>query len=117
MDGDEKSHVPTADTVLRIFHPVQGADGPGEEEEQLEEIDFTDIGRLQAEVDAAATRRQTAGAACCHRDRLSPIMIACVTYGSRGHDQIRFCESAISQIESRVFASDLLLFLLSRETA
>ncbi|KAI0332287.1 hypothetical protein GY45DRAFT_1321065 [Cubamyces sp. BRFM 1775] len=49
VDGDEASHVPTADAVSRIFNP-----NLSEDEEELEEVDFADIGRLQAEVDAAA---------------------------------------------------------------
>ncbi|KAI0633502.1 hypothetical protein C8Q77DRAFT_1209507 [Trametes polyzona] len=50
VDGDAKSHAPTADTVSRVFNLLpENAD-----EEELEEIDFADIGRLQAEVDAAA---------------------------------------------------------------
>lgn len=55
VEGDEKSHVPTADAVLRVFNTDKQTnvlDG----EEELEEVDFTDIGRVQAEVDAAASQ-------------------------------------------------------------
>ncbi|KAI9061711.1 hypothetical protein FKP32DRAFT_1594232 [Trametes sanguinea] len=63
VDGDEKSHVPTADAVARVFHPeAEEVDQSSaeEEEEEIEEIDFADIGRLQAEVDAAAANAETA---------------------------------------------------------
>ncbi|KAI0661398.1 hypothetical protein C8Q70DRAFT_1052478 [Cubamyces menziesii] len=53
VDGDETSHVPTADAVSRIFNP-----NLSEDEEELEEVDFADIGRLQAEVDAAAATQK-----------------------------------------------------------
>ncbi|EJF65216.1 hypothetical protein DICSQDRAFT_98859 [Dichomitus squalens LYAD-421 SS1] len=61
VDGNEQSHVPTANAVSRVFSTTEGkaqADLSGEEEEQLEEIDFADIGRIQAEVDAAAANSQ-----------------------------------------------------------
>ncbi|TCD63386.1 hypothetical protein EIP91_005617 [Steccherinum ochraceum] len=55
---NEASHVPTADTVAQIFSGE--AEREAEEEDQfdegLEEIDFSDIGRIQREVDAAAAR-------------------------------------------------------------
>ncbi|KAL1945851.1 hypothetical protein VTO73DRAFT_1853 [Trametes versicolor] len=53
VDGDEKSHVPTADSVSRIFKavPENVAHSSGGEEE-LEEFDFADIGKIQAAVDA-----------------------------------------------------------------
>ncbi|KAI0708934.1 hypothetical protein C8T65DRAFT_649427 [Cerioporus squamosus] len=57
VDGDEESHVPTADAVFRVFHPLDKATEPVDDEggeEQLEEIDFADIGKIQAQVDAAA---------------------------------------------------------------
>ncbi|CDO76051.1 hypothetical protein BN946_scf184696.g3 [Trametes cinnabarina] len=60
VDGDEKSHVPTADAVSRVFNPNADAfDDSEADEEELEEIDFADIGRLQAEVDAAAAVTDT----------------------------------------------------------
>jgi hypothetical protein len=59
--------VPTADRVARLFsgaatsQPLEeGADASVEgqdDEDELEEIDFADLGRLQAEVDAAAAAR------------------------------------------------------------
>ncbi|TFK65821.1 hypothetical protein BDN72DRAFT_800797 [Pluteus cervinus] len=55
-DG-EQDHVPTAERVARVFsgRPVPPAGFDQEEgEEELEEIDFSEIGRIQAEVDAAA---------------------------------------------------------------
>ena len=55
VDGDEVSHVPTAEAVLRVFNP-NGQDEASEDEEALEEIDFADVGRFQAQVDAAATQ-------------------------------------------------------------
>ncbi|KAL4246617.1 Splicing-associated domain-containing protein [Abortiporus biennis] len=64
---NEESHVPTADRVSQIFKNDfnQFQDTPEEAREQtevLEEIDFSEIGRLQAEVDAtAAARRQNPG--------------------------------------------------------
>ncbi|KAI0674881.1 hypothetical protein C8Q78DRAFT_1135938 [Trametes maxima] len=56
VDGDEKSHVPTADTVSRVFNPTLAAEDQlsAEEGDEVEEIDFADIGRIQAQVDAAA---------------------------------------------------------------
>ncbi|KAI0769425.1 hypothetical protein BD413DRAFT_558254 [Trametes elegans] len=54
---DEQSHIPTADTVSRVFHlRTQDGGENGAEDEELEEIDFGDIGRIQAEVDAAAAQ-------------------------------------------------------------
>jgi hypothetical protein len=57
----EAAHVPTADRVAKLFErtrmssEVDGEDGAqSKDEEELEEIDFADIGRLQAEIDAAA---------------------------------------------------------------
>lgn len=59
--GDEESHIPTADAVFRVFHPldkqVEGAEVEEGDDERLEEIDFADIARIQAEVDAAAARQ------------------------------------------------------------
>jgi hypothetical protein len=51
LANDEASHVPTATQVNRVFGTAEES---GSEEEQLEEIDFSEVGRLQAEVDAAA---------------------------------------------------------------
>ena len=54
---DEESHVPTADQVTRVFDGgIEGEDGENGsgDEEQLEEIDFTDVGKMQAEEDAIA---------------------------------------------------------------
>ncbi|KAI0935411.1 hypothetical protein AcW1_008665 [Taiwanofungus camphoratus] len=60
--GDEQSHVPTADKVTQVFNEalveateadIASANG------QLEEIDFTDVGRLQAEVDATSALNVT----------------------------------------------------------
>lgn len=56
---DERSHVPTADRVARVFSGTAEQDDFEEtpeagEEERLEEIDFAEIARLQVEVDAAA---------------------------------------------------------------
>ncbi|KZT04134.1 uncharacterized protein LAESUDRAFT_703719 [Laetiporus sulphureus 93-53] len=49
---DEKSHVPTADKVSHVF---DGEDLHGEsEDDRLEEIDFADLGKIQADVDAVA---------------------------------------------------------------
>lgn len=59
--NDEQSHVPTADRVTRVFSGVPDVlaeeESGSEEEEQLEQIDFSEICRLQAEVDAAAARK------------------------------------------------------------
>ncbi|KAI0829778.1 hypothetical protein BC628DRAFT_1314788 [Trametes gibbosa] len=58
VEGDEKSHVPTADTVSRVFNILPEQNGKNlADEEELEEIDFADIGKLQAKVDAAAAVR------------------------------------------------------------
>ncbi|KAM5533732.1 hypothetical protein V8D89_012605 [Ganoderma adspersum] len=54
VDGNEQSHVPTANAVLRVFSQTEEAEISGEEDGQLEEIDFADIGKLQAKVDAAS---------------------------------------------------------------
>ncbi|KAF7297523.1 hypothetical protein MIND_00986500 [Mycena indigotica] len=55
VGDDENEHVPTADRVARVFSgslpPLLDLSG---DEEQLEEIDFSDLGRIQAQVDAAA---------------------------------------------------------------
>lgn len=54
---DEKSHVPTADQISRVFSEAQDEASAGDEsgeEEQIEEIDFADVGKIQAEVDATA---------------------------------------------------------------
>lgn len=60
---DEKSHVPTADQVARVFdggtEGEDGEDGSGDEG-QLEEIDSTDVGKMQAEVDAIAATMTSA---------------------------------------------------------
>lgn len=53
LANDENSHVPTADRVTRVFSGEADAEDESGDEE-IEEIDFTQIGRLQAEVDAAA---------------------------------------------------------------
>ena len=47
--NDEASHVPTASQVNRVFGAVDDDD-----DERLEEIDFSEVGRVQAEVDVAA---------------------------------------------------------------
>lgn len=53
VDGDEKSHVPTADSVSRIFKAApENVDHSSGGEEELEEFDFADIGKIQAAVDA-----------------------------------------------------------------
>ncbi|OJT14888.1 G-patch and R3H domain-containing protein C30B4.02c [Trametes pubescens] len=53
VDGDERSHVPTADSVSRIFKAVpENVDHSSGGEEELEEFDFADIGKIQAAVDA-----------------------------------------------------------------
>lgn len=51
---EEKSHLPTADRVARVF---SGGDIPRIEsdEESLEEIDFDDLSKLRDEVEAAAS--------------------------------------------------------------
>ncbi|KAI5830900.1 hypothetical protein K523DRAFT_271177 [Schizophyllum commune Tattone D] len=68
IDDAEKSHVPTANRVNQVFHikdedeeddrhgATHGADDnvDGDEEEELEEIDFADIGKFQEQVDAGA---------------------------------------------------------------
>ncbi|KAL1704324.1 hypothetical protein EV121DRAFT_280507 [Schizophyllum commune] len=68
IDDAEKSHVPTANRVNQVFHikdedeeddrhgATHGADDnvDGNEEEELEEIDFADIGKFQEQVDAGA---------------------------------------------------------------
>jgi hypothetical protein len=59
---EEASHVPTADAVSRVFgvpdpaSDASGSDGEGPEE-TLEEINFEDLARMQAEVDALAAKR------------------------------------------------------------
>ncbi|GJE92824.1 hypothetical protein PsYK624_089820 [Phanerochaete sordida] len=52
--NDEASHVPTAAQINRVFGT---ADEDASDEEQLEEIDFSEIGRFQAEVDATAAKQ------------------------------------------------------------
>ncbi|CAL1706004.1 unnamed protein product [Somion occarium] len=52
-DGEE-SHVPTADQVTRVFNGAAEEDAE-QYEDELEEIDFSEVGRIQAEVDAAST--------------------------------------------------------------
>lgn len=47
---DDQGHVPTAQRVTQIF---SGADLSDDENEELEEVDFADLGRIRAEVDAA----------------------------------------------------------------
>ncbi|KAL1728077.1 hypothetical protein EV714DRAFT_215934 [Schizophyllum commune] len=68
FDDAEKSHVPTANRVNQVFHikdedeeddrhgATHGVDDnvDGDEEEDLEEIDFADIGKFQEQVDAGA---------------------------------------------------------------
>ncbi|KAI0644699.1 hypothetical protein C8Q79DRAFT_973205 [Trametes meyenii] len=63
VDGDEKSHVPTADTVSRVFNPTISAEDQfsAEEIDEMEEIDFADIGKIQAQVDAAAANAAAMG--------------------------------------------------------
>ncbi|KAK7692129.1 hypothetical protein QCA50_003748 [Cerrena zonata] len=49
----EESHVPTADKVSQIFN--EAAEENDEQlEEELEEIDFSEVGRIQAQVDTIA---------------------------------------------------------------
>ncbi|KAI9571623.1 hypothetical protein HD554DRAFT_2168881 [Boletus coccyginus] len=59
----ERSHVPTADTVARLFHQtdtgtLSASESDSESEDRLqdalEEIDFADLARVRAEVDAIA---------------------------------------------------------------
>ncbi|KAK1235286.1 squalene synthetase-like protein, partial [Marasmius sp. AFHP31] len=66
VDDDEESHVPTADRVARVFgytsvpsHPQEpsGEEKAGDEEE-LEEIDFADLGSYQENINASATATQ-----------------------------------------------------------
>ncbi|KAK1230592.1 squalene synthetase-like protein [Marasmius sp. AFHP31] len=66
LDDDEESHVPTADRVARVFgyasvpsHPqeLSGEEKAGDEEE-LEEIDFADLGSYQENINASATATQ-----------------------------------------------------------
>ena len=45
---------------MRVFGQTEQAEISGEEDGQLEEIDFTDIGKLQARVDAAASEANSA---------------------------------------------------------
>lgn len=55
--GDkEEDHVPTANKVTRIFGGVEDVPDQqdDDEEDELAEIDFNDIGKFQAEVDAVA---------------------------------------------------------------
>ncbi|KAF8658390.1 hypothetical protein AX16_001999 [Volvariella volvacea WC 439] len=57
-DG-EVNHVPTADRVFKVFSgsaDAEDTEASTEEQEAVEEIDFADLGRIQAEVDAAAAR-------------------------------------------------------------
>ncbi|KAL6301264.1 hypothetical protein BKA93DRAFT_471941 [Sparassis latifolia] len=57
---DEQSHVPTASKVAQVFSGADaeesdnGDNGDSSSADQLEEIGFADIGKVQAEVDAAA---------------------------------------------------------------
>ena len=61
LGENEEDHVPTADKVTRVFSGMPEGAEDGQEssgdEEALEEIDFNDIGKIQAEVDAAAASR------------------------------------------------------------
>ncbi|KAI9450307.1 hypothetical protein BJY52DRAFT_1227281 [Lactarius psammicola] len=53
----EASHVPTAERVYRIFHGGNAAPQPSEsvsDEEELLEIDYTDLGRFVNEIEATA---------------------------------------------------------------
>ena len=53
-DEQEKSHVPTADAVSRVFHiPTDDNDN----DEDLEEIDFADLGEAVAEIEVLAATR------------------------------------------------------------
>ncbi|OAX34230.1 hypothetical protein K503DRAFT_747687 [Rhizopogon vinicolor AM-OR11-026] len=58
----EESHVPTADRVARVFSgrdipppPSSASSDDGRSEEELEEIDFADMGKLRGRLDAAQT--------------------------------------------------------------
>ncbi|KAI9429450.1 hypothetical protein BJY52DRAFT_1423386 [Lactarius psammicola] len=53
----EASHVPTAERIYRIFHGGNAAPQPSEslsDEEELLEIDYTDLGNFVNEIEAAA---------------------------------------------------------------
>lgn len=57
LDTTETSHVPTADRVARLFYSnVSDSDSEpeGHAEDALEEVDFTDLAQIRAEVDAIA---------------------------------------------------------------
>jgi len=60
--NDENGHVPTADRVTQVFSGVRtetaDEDSSSDDEEQLEEVDFADIGKVQAEVNVIATTLQ-----------------------------------------------------------
>ncbi|VDB95881.1 unnamed protein product [Peniophora sp. CBMAI 1063] len=57
-DEQEKSHVPTADAVSRVFHiPLDNAND--DDEEELQEIDFADLGEAVAEIEVLAATQQT----------------------------------------------------------
>ncbi|TFK53782.1 hypothetical protein OE88DRAFT_1656088 [Heliocybe sulcata] len=51
-EADNGGHVPTADKVFRVFHHDEGDGG---KEEEIEEIDFEDMGKMREEVDRIAT--------------------------------------------------------------
>ncbi|KZV77400.1 hypothetical protein PENSPDRAFT_741035 [Peniophora sp. CONT] len=55
-DEQEKSHVPTADAVSRVFHIPTSSDV--DDEEELEEIDFADLGEAVAEIEVLAANQK-----------------------------------------------------------
>lgn len=113
--NDEKSHVPTADRVTRVFNGEdeddadEDADEDDEagEEEALEEIDFADIGRLQAEVDASArTAQAKAGDITVVEEKFTGFYIdpnpAILESPSRTVRASQAAESALGDIEDEV---------------
>ncbi|KAJ7057672.1 hypothetical protein C8F01DRAFT_1060646 [Mycena amicta] len=55
VGDDEQQHVPTAERVARVFSgSIPAMPSTETSDDELEEIDFADLGRVQAEVDAVA---------------------------------------------------------------
>ncbi|KIJ60078.1 hypothetical protein HYDPIDRAFT_117800 [Hydnomerulius pinastri MD-312] len=59
VGATEESHAPTAERVARVFsgkHESSGNESTSESDasDELEEVDFADLGKIRAEVDAAA---------------------------------------------------------------